>query len=184
MSRLPELAARWAKEIFGVDDARPFIAPLPSRRAGGHHGEPRRRRESGQARRRRFRARTSAHARPKPERRCWSTKAGVRRSASALKRRCHSLACARTTERLRRSRRRSRAQLLRRLRFRRAARRVGVRRALDRIFKGFVSERMLERWTPPDARRSFAETSRTCSIRFARRLHIHSAVDVQHVPVM
>ncbi len=27
--RLPDLAARWAREVFGVADARPFIAPLP-----------------------------------------------------------------------------------------------------------------------------------------------------------
>jgi ADP-heptose:LPS heptosyltransferase len=26
--RLPALAARWAREVFGIDDARPFIAPL------------------------------------------------------------------------------------------------------------------------------------------------------------
>ena len=30
MERLPDLASRWAKEIFGVGDARPYIAPLPA----------------------------------------------------------------------------------------------------------------------------------------------------------
>jgi len=29
LDRLPDLAARWAAEVFGVADARPFIAPLP-----------------------------------------------------------------------------------------------------------------------------------------------------------
>jgi hypothetical protein len=29
IERLPDLAARWAQETFGVADARPFIAPLP-----------------------------------------------------------------------------------------------------------------------------------------------------------
>jgi hypothetical protein len=29
-ARLPDLAARWAREVFGVDNARPYIAPLPS----------------------------------------------------------------------------------------------------------------------------------------------------------
>lgn len=28
LDRLPDLAARWAREVFGVADARPFIAPL------------------------------------------------------------------------------------------------------------------------------------------------------------
>ncbi len=28
--RLPDLASRWAREIFGVENARPFIAPRPS----------------------------------------------------------------------------------------------------------------------------------------------------------
>jgi hypothetical protein len=28
LDRLPDLAARWAREVFGVEDARPFIAPL------------------------------------------------------------------------------------------------------------------------------------------------------------
>ncbi|MGD1091702.1 MAG: hypothetical protein ABSB35_06870 [Bryobacteraceae bacterium] len=27
---LPRLAARWSKDVFGVEDARPFIAPLPA----------------------------------------------------------------------------------------------------------------------------------------------------------
>ncbi len=27
--RLPDLASCWAKEVFGVDDARPYVAPLP-----------------------------------------------------------------------------------------------------------------------------------------------------------
>lgn len=30
LDRLPDLAARWAQEVFGVEDARPYIAPLPS----------------------------------------------------------------------------------------------------------------------------------------------------------
>src|SRR5580658_10424016 len=29
LDRLPDLAARWAREVFGVPDAHPFIAPLP-----------------------------------------------------------------------------------------------------------------------------------------------------------
>jgi hypothetical protein len=29
LDRLPDLAARWAREIFGIPEARPFIAPLP-----------------------------------------------------------------------------------------------------------------------------------------------------------
>jgi glycosyl transferase family 9 (putative heptosyltransferase) len=29
LDRLPDLAARWAREVFGITDARPFIAPLP-----------------------------------------------------------------------------------------------------------------------------------------------------------
>jgi hypothetical protein len=29
LDRLPDLAARWALEVFGVEDARPFIAPAP-----------------------------------------------------------------------------------------------------------------------------------------------------------
>jgi hypothetical protein len=29
LDRLPDLASRWAQEIFGVEDARPYIAPLP-----------------------------------------------------------------------------------------------------------------------------------------------------------
>ena len=28
--RLPDIAAAWAREVFGVEDARPYIAPLPS----------------------------------------------------------------------------------------------------------------------------------------------------------
>lgn len=28
--RLPDLAARWARERFGIEDARPYIAPLPA----------------------------------------------------------------------------------------------------------------------------------------------------------
>lgn len=28
--RLPDLAARWAKEVFRVDDARPYVAPMPA----------------------------------------------------------------------------------------------------------------------------------------------------------
>ena len=30
VDRLPALAARWAREVFGVADARPYIAPLPA----------------------------------------------------------------------------------------------------------------------------------------------------------
>ena len=30
LDRLPDLAARWAREAFGVEGARPYIAPLPS----------------------------------------------------------------------------------------------------------------------------------------------------------
>ena len=46
----PMLAARWAREMFGVNDARPYIAPLPvDRSACGNHREPGRRRKSGQA---------------------------------------------------------------------------------------------------------------------------------------
>src|SRR5262249_3359504 len=30
MDSLPSLAARWAQETFGVEEARPYIAPLPS----------------------------------------------------------------------------------------------------------------------------------------------------------
>jgi Glycosyltransferase family 9 (heptosyltransferase) len=29
LARLPDLAARWAREVFGVEEAHPFIAPLP-----------------------------------------------------------------------------------------------------------------------------------------------------------
>jgi hypothetical protein len=29
LDRLPDLAARWAHEVFGIVDARPFLAPLP-----------------------------------------------------------------------------------------------------------------------------------------------------------
>jgi hypothetical protein len=29
LDRLPDLAVRWAAEVFGITDARPFIAPLP-----------------------------------------------------------------------------------------------------------------------------------------------------------
>jgi hypothetical protein len=29
LDRLPDLASRWAREVFGVADARPFLAPLP-----------------------------------------------------------------------------------------------------------------------------------------------------------
>ncbi len=29
LDRLPDLAARWAREVFGMADARPFLAPLP-----------------------------------------------------------------------------------------------------------------------------------------------------------
>jgi len=31
LDRLPDLASRWAREVLGVDNARPYIAPLPSR---------------------------------------------------------------------------------------------------------------------------------------------------------
>jgi hypothetical protein len=30
LERLPDLAARWARQIFGVDDAKPYVAPLPA----------------------------------------------------------------------------------------------------------------------------------------------------------
>jgi hypothetical protein len=34
LDRLPDLAGRWAREVLGVDNARPYIAPLPSREPG------------------------------------------------------------------------------------------------------------------------------------------------------
>ena len=179
---LPALAARWARRSFRRRNARALRRALSIERpARRHHGQSRRRRESGQAHRWRFRARSAARAGRNRRDRFWSTKAAAPRSASASNARsCQE--CAPTTELSRPSRRKSRGSKL----FvgydsagSHVASACGV--PLISIAKGFVSERMFARWRPKgtvirgDSRRSVLGPGPR------RDLHVHSAVDVQHV---
>ena len=91
------ISRRAGPEVFGVADARPFIAPSPADRSGRrYHGEPGRRRESRQAPRAASSSASCCACWRKPERPFWSTRAAAPRSGSASNAPC-ILACEPTT---------------------------------------------------------------------------------------
>ena len=175
MDRLPDLAARWAQEVFGVEEAASRTS-RPCRAAGPPAditvslgvGE-----NAAQANRRRFRTRTCCRCWPRRERRSWWTRAAARKSASASRARCHR-GCGRMTERSRPSPPRSRAASFRRLRFGRRPCGIGLRSVRHQHRQGLRERAHGRRWradgvviSKPSAGRSrrSSREALTCTFR-------------------